>query len=223
MTSNENDLIARIRHLTETEDREMNEIAARELQTFGETLRERVRHKLHTIETVMETETGRIHGQLRSLRELLWRDFRADLVIVVSILLIIFGASWGLMRWQLNRVQNLLETQETLRLEIAEAQTALDQLQAQTWGVWLHEESDGMRYVVLPRGTFRGRGVAVDRARAACRAGCRASEGLCMTELETRLMDALKALSDAVGRGSAAARRGTGHVERAGRAISRSW
>ena len=153
MTSNENDLIARIRRRTETEDLEMNELAARALQTFGETLRERVRHKLHTIETVMETETGRIHRQLRSLRELLWRDFRADLVIVVSILLIICGASWGLLRWQLNRVQNLLETQETLQLEIAEAQTALDQLQAQTWGVWLHEE-DGMRYVVLPRGTL---------------------------------------------------------------------
>ena len=90
---------------------------------------------------------------LRSLRELLWRDFRADLLIIVSILLIICGASWGLMRWQLNRVQNLLETQDTLQLEIAEAQTALDQLQAQTWGVWLHEE-DGMRYVVLPRGTL---------------------------------------------------------------------
>ena len=131
----------------------MNEIAARALQTFGETLRERVSHKLRTVETVMETETGRIHRQLRSLRELLWRDFRADLLIVVSILLVICGASWGLMRWQLNRVQNLLETQETLQLEIAQTQTALDQLQAETWGVWLHEE-DGMRYVVLPRGTM---------------------------------------------------------------------
>ena len=131
----------------------MNELAARELQTFGETLRERVRHKLRTVETVMETEIGRMNGQLRSLRELLWRDFRADLLIIVSILLIICGASWGLLRWQLTRVQTLLETQETLQLEIAEAQTALDQLQAQTWGVWLHEE-DGMRYVVLPRGTL---------------------------------------------------------------------
>ena len=158
MTSNENDLIARIRRRTETEDREMNEIAARALQTFGETLRERVSHKLRTVETVMETEIGRMNGQLRSLRELLWRDFRADLVIVVSILLIICGASWGLMRWQLNRVQNLLETQEALRLEIAQAQTALDQLQAETWGVWLHEESDGMRYVVLPRGTLEVEG-----------------------------------------------------------------
>ena len=153
MTSNENDLTARIRRRTETEDREMNEIAARELQTFGETLRERVRHKLRTVETVMETEIGRMNEQLRSLRELLWRDFRADLLIIVSILLIICAASWGLMRWQLTRVQNLLETQETLQLEIAEAQTALDQLQAQTWGVWLHEEN-GMRYVVLPMGTL---------------------------------------------------------------------
>ena len=74
-------------------------------------------------------------------------------VIVVSILLIICAASWGLLRWQLTRVQNLLETQETLQLEIAQTQTALDQLQAQTWGVWLHEE-DGMRYVVLPSGTL---------------------------------------------------------------------
>ena len=153
MTSNEHDLRDRIRRRMETEDLEMNAIVARELQTFGETLRASVSHKLHTIETVMETETTRIHGQLRGLRELLWRDFRADLVIVVSILLIICGASWGLLRWQLNRVQNLLETRETLQLEIAEAQTALDQLQAQTWGVWLHEE-DGMRYVVLPRGTL---------------------------------------------------------------------
>ena len=59
MTSNENDLTARIRRRTETEDREMNELAARELQTFGETLRERVRHKLRTVETVMETEIAR--------------------------------------------------------------------------------------------------------------------------------------------------------------------
>ena len=158
MTSNENDLTARIRRRTETEDREMNELAARELQTFGETLRERVRHKLRTVETVMETEIGRMNEQLRSLRELLWRDFRADLLIIVSILLIICGASWGLLRWQLTRVQHLLETQEALRLEIAQTQTALDQLQAQTWGVWLHEDADATRYVVLPMGTLEVEG-----------------------------------------------------------------
>ena len=47
-----------------------------------------------------------------------------------------------------------LETQEALRLEIAQAQTALDQLQAQTWGVWLHEDAAATRYVVLPMGAL---------------------------------------------------------------------
>ena len=158
MTSNENDLRDRIRRRTEAESRKMDAIAERELQQFGETLHASANGKLHTIETVMETETKRIHGQLRSLRELLWRDLRADLVIVAIILLIICGASWGLLRWQLTRVQTLLETQETLQLEIAQTQTALDQLQAETWGVWLHEDADGTRHVVLPSGTLEVEG-----------------------------------------------------------------
>ena len=152
MTSNANDLSAQIRRRTEAERRKMDAIDERKLQEYGERWDAIANDKLHTIETVMETETTRIHGQLRSLRELLWRDLRADLVIVAIILLIICGASWGLLRWQLNRVQTLLETQETLQLEIAQTQTALDQLQAETWGVWLHEDADGTRYVVLPSG-----------------------------------------------------------------------
>ena len=41
---------------------------------------------------------------------------------------------------------------------IAQAQTALDQLQAQTWGVWLHEDAAATRYVVLPMGTLEVEG-----------------------------------------------------------------
>ena len=36
----------------------------------------------------------------------------------------------------------------------AQEQRTLDQLQAQTWGVWLHEDANATRYVVLPRGTL---------------------------------------------------------------------
>ena len=91
-------------------------------------------------------------------------------MIVVSILLTILGASWGLMQWQLNRVQRLLETQETLQLKIAQEQTALEQLQAQTWGRVAprgggREEVRGAAQVEGVPG-----GLAVDRARAACRA-----------------------------------------------------
>ena len=154
MTTNVNELSAQLRQRTETERRKMDAIAERERRKFGETLSASANEKLRITEAVMEAQVGRIQGQIRGIRELLWRDLRADLVIVVSILLTILGASWGLMQWQLNRVQNLLDTQETLQLEVAQTQTALDQLQAETWGVWLHEEADGMRYVVLPRGTL---------------------------------------------------------------------
>ena len=51
-------------------------------------------------------------------------------------------------------MQRLLETQETLRLAIAQAQRALEQLQAQTWGVQLYEAADRTRHVLLPPGTF---------------------------------------------------------------------
>ena len=58
------------------------------------------------------------------------------------------------MQWQPSRMQRLLETQEALRVAIAQEQQTLDHLQAQTWGVWLHEAEDGTRHVVLPTGTF---------------------------------------------------------------------
>ena len=51
-------------------------------------------------------------------------------------------------------MQNLLETQEALQVEIAEAQTALEQLQAQTWGVRLYEAEDGTRHLLFPKGEF---------------------------------------------------------------------
>ena len=154
MTTNVNELSAQLRQQTETERRKMDAIAERERRKFGETLSASANEKLRITEAVMEAEVGRIQGQIRGIRELLWRDFRADLVIVVSILLTILGASWGLMQWQSNRAERLLETQETLQLEIAQAQTALDQLQAQTWGVWLHEAEDGTRHVVFPKRPF---------------------------------------------------------------------
>ena len=50
------------------------------------------------------------------------------------------------------------EGRRVFALEIAQAQTALDQLQAETWGVWLHEDAYATRYVVLPRGTLEVEG-----------------------------------------------------------------
>ena len=145
MTSNVNDLSARLRRWMETEDRETTAIAERELRTFGETLNASANDKLRITEAAMAAQVGRIQG-------LLWRGWLRPLVIGLSLFLGICGGSWGLMQWQSSRVQRLLKTQETYRRGIAQEQRALDQLRAQTWGVWLHEDANATRYVVLPRG-----------------------------------------------------------------------
>ena len=151
MTSNVNDLSARLRRRMETEDQEMNATAERELRTFGEMLSGGATHKQHTVTAAMEDEIGRMHGLLRRA----WlRPLVTSLVVGLSLFLGILGGSWGLMQWQSSRVKRLLETQETYRRGIAQEQRAIDQLLAQTWGVWLHDDADGMRCVVLPRGTL---------------------------------------------------------------------
>ena len=98
MTSNVQDLSARLRRRMEDEELETTATAERELRKFGETLSASAHDKLRITEAAMEAQVGRIQGQIRGIRELLWRDLRADLVIVVSILLTILGASWGLMQ-----------------------------------------------------------------------------------------------------------------------------
>ena len=75
------------------------------------------------------------------------------MVVGLFLFLGIFAGSWGLTQLQSNRVERLFGRQEALQLAIAQEQQTLEQLQAETWGVWLHEE-DGGRYVVLPKGTL---------------------------------------------------------------------
>ena len=147
MTTNVNELSAQLRQRTETDRRKMDAIAERELRKFGETLSASAHDKLRITEAAMEAQVGRIQG-------LLWRAWLRPLVVGLFVFLGILGGSWGLTQWQSSRVERLVERQEALRLAIAQEQQALDQLQAQTWGVWLHEAEDGTRHVVLPQGAL---------------------------------------------------------------------
>ena len=147
MTSNVNDLSARLRRRTEAEELETTAIAERELRKFGETLSAGANDKLRITEAAMEAQVGRIQG-------LLWRGWLRSVVVGLFVFLGIFVGSWGLTQWQSSRVQRLVERQEALRLAIAQEQQTLAQLQAQTWGVWLHEAEDGTRHVVFPKRPF---------------------------------------------------------------------
>ena len=147
MTSNAKDLSARLRRRMETEELETTAIAERELRKFGETLSASANDKLRITEAVMEAQVGRIQG-------LLWRGWLRPLVVGLFVFSGIFVGSWGLTQWQSSRVERLVERQEALQRAIAQEQQTLAQLQAQTWGVWLHEAEDGTRHVVFPQRPF---------------------------------------------------------------------
>ena len=147
MTTNVNELSVQLRQRTETERRKMDAIAERELRKFGETLHASAHDKLRITEAAMAAQVGRIQG-------LLWRGWLRPLVVGLCVFLGIFVGSWGLTQWQSSRVERLVERQEVLRLQVAQEQQTLAQLQAQTWGVWLHEAEDGTRHVVLPQGAL---------------------------------------------------------------------
>ena len=96
----------------------VDETAERTRQAYGETLRASANAKLPIIDAAMEPRIERMHGLQR----------RAGLrprVIGLSLLLSICSGSWELTPWWSSRVQHLmLETQETLQLELAQTQTA---------------------------------------------------------------------------------------------------
>ena len=147
MTTNVNELSARLRRRTQAEEQETTAIAERELRKFGETLSASANDKLRISEAAMEAQVGRIQG-------LLWRGWLRSLVVGLFVFPGIFAGSWGLTQWQSSRVERLFERQEALRLQVAQEQQTLAQLQAQTWGVRLHEAEDGTRHVLFPQGAL---------------------------------------------------------------------
>ena len=80
-----------------------------------------------------------------------------------------FGGSWGLTQWQSSRVERLVERQEALRLAIAQEQQTLEQPQGADVGRVALRGGGRDEARAISQGGVR-RGLAVDRARAACRA-----------------------------------------------------
>ena len=140
-------LTARLQQQAAQERQQIEAVIQTELATLSANSKAIVQRELSTIERDIQRGSHRLRAAALSA-------WMRPVVIGLLILLGICGGSWGLLQWQSSRVQRLLETQEALRLAIAQEQQTLDQLQAQTWGVWLHEAEDGTRHVVLPVGTF---------------------------------------------------------------------
>ena len=146
MTSNPNDLSARLRSRLETDRRQIEETAASELRRLGEKLRAVANGALRTIEADTAAATART-------RSLLLNAWLRPLVVGLSLFLGISGGSWVLMRWLSASIHSRIETLATLRVQIEQAHETLARIEETTWGLTLLE-TDGKRFVVLPDGTL---------------------------------------------------------------------
>ena len=146
MTSNRNDLSARLRSRLESDRRQIEETAASELRRLGEKLRAVANGALRTIEADTAAGTART-------RALLLNAWLRSLVVGLSLFVGISGGSWALMRWLSASVQTRIETLATLRVQIEEAHETLAGIEETTWALTLLE-IDGERFLVLPDGTL---------------------------------------------------------------------
>ena len=146
MTSNPNELTARVRNRMEADRRQIEETAASELRRLGESLRAVASEELRTIEADTAAATART-------RALLLNAWLRPLVIGLTLFLGISGGSWGLMHWLSASIQSRIETLAVLEVRIDQARETLAEIEDTTWGVTLRE-IDGERFVVLPDGTL---------------------------------------------------------------------
>ena len=146
MTSDANDLTARLRKRLETERQAIEELTASELERLGENSRRVARNALRTIEADTAVAT-------RRMRSLLLNAWLRPLVVGLSLWLGICGGSWATVHWLSTRIQARIQIAAALDLEIEEAHQTLARLEATTWGITL-QEIDGERFVVLPVGAL---------------------------------------------------------------------
>ena len=146
MTSNANDLTARLRRRLETEREEIEELTASELERLGANSRRVARNVLHTIEPDTAAAT-------RRMRALLLKAWLRPLVVGLSLWLGICGGSWATVQWLSTRIQARIQTAAALDLDIEEARQTLARLETDTWGITL-QELEGERFVVLPAGAL---------------------------------------------------------------------
>ena len=156
MTSNPNDLSARVRNRMAADRRMIEETAASEQRRLGENLHAVANGALRTIESDTAATVARV-------RVMLLNAWLRPLVVGLSLFIGFSGGTWGLMHWLSTEIQNRIETLAVLMVRIDEAQETLVEIEDTTWGVTLLE-IDGERFVVLPDGalenppwTVRGR------------------------------------------------------------------
>ena len=145
-TSSPNDLTSRLRSRLETDRKQIEETATRELKRLGESLRGVVSDALRSIERDTAEATGR-------MRAMLLKAWLRPLLVGLSLFLGFSGGSWATMHWLWRSIEVRIEALATLNRKVEEARWTLAEIEDTTWGVTLRE-IEGDRFVVLPLGTL---------------------------------------------------------------------
>ena len=129
------------------ERRRWQELTESELRKLGASARGAAQRELSTIEGDLRAGRGRVNA-------LALKAWARAAGIGAAIFLGVLVGSWGLTSWQAGRILRQQEALAAQQVAIAEQERTLEILREKTWGVVLHEGSDG-RYVVLPKGSER--------------------------------------------------------------------
>ncbi len=161
-TSRPSALSARLRERLARDRREIEGLTSSELRKLGARLSGVASDELGRIGSDTERQAARVLERLRgcwsgieeeagALRGHLRRAWLRPLAVGLSLSLGISIGSWGAMRWLSGEIESKLRRLGELDAEIALREETAERLEGRTWGVYLHEGSEG-RYVVLPRG-----------------------------------------------------------------------
>lgn len=172
-SSNVQSLAAKLAEKQATDRQQIEALTRRELEKLASDLQKRssaalsgtldaiesdLNQRLSSIKNQIEAQTQPLSASLASvkaeaetLQALTFRGWLKPLALSLSLLLGIFAGSWALTQWLSYSITSQLETRATLAQQIEQQQRTLAQIEAKTWGVELHQDSNG-RFLILPPG-----------------------------------------------------------------------
>lgn len=178
--SNVQSLAAKLAEKQATDRQQIEALTRSELDTLAENLKKQssaalsttldaiesdLNQRLNDIKKQIEAQTRPLNASLASVRAevqqlqaLTFRSWLKPLAASLSLLLGIFAGSWALIAWLSSSIQGQLEQLET-------QQKALAKIEAKTWGVELHQDSNG-RFLVLPPGVEPSTGWQIGKRQA---------------------------------------------------------
>ena len=99
----------------------------------------------------LSTSLASVKAEAETLQALTFRGWLKPLALSLSLLLGICAGSWGLMQYLSSSLESQLQTRAQLSRQIEAQRQTLAQIEAKTWGVELHQNAKGERFLVLPQ------------------------------------------------------------------------